>query len=78
MIRCAKCDNETRTSTLVTAAGEVMLAGTIGSDPQPIVAQVCTACGYVELYAPQPIGDTLVESSEAAEPAPETIPVPAV
>ena len=36
MIRCPKCDNDTRTSSLVTAQGEVMLAGTIGSDPQPI------------------------------------------
>jgi predicted nucleic-acid-binding Zn-ribbon protein len=55
MIRCAKCDNDTRTSGLMTASGEVMLAGTIGTDPQPIVAQVCTACGYIELYAPQPL-----------------------
>jgi predicted nucleic-acid-binding Zn-ribbon protein len=54
MIRCAKCDNDTRTSGLVTAQGEVMLAGTLSSDPQPILAQVCSACGYIELYAPQP------------------------
>lgn len=53
MIRCAKCDNDTRTSGLVTEHGTVMLAGTIGTDPQPILAQVCTACGYIELYAPQ-------------------------
>lgn len=55
MIRCAKCDNDTRTSALVTAQGDVLLAGTIGTDPQPISAQVCTACGYIELYAPQPV-----------------------
>lgn len=54
MIRCGKCDNDTRTSGLVTEQGAVMLAGTIGTDPQPILAQVCTACGYIELYAPQP------------------------
>lgn len=53
MIRCGKCDNDTRTSGLVTNEGPVMLAGTIGTDPQPILAQVCTACGYIELYAPQ-------------------------
>lgn len=53
MIQCAKCGNDTRTSTLITAMGEVMVAGTIGSDPQPISAQVCSACGYIELYAPQ-------------------------
>ena len=52
MINCPKCDNDTRTSSLVTAQGDVMLAGTIGTDPQPILAQVCTACGYIELYAP--------------------------
>jgi predicted nucleic-acid-binding Zn-ribbon protein len=55
MIRCAKCDNDTRTSGLITAAGEVLLTGTISADPQPIIAQVCTACGYIELYAPQPL-----------------------
>ena len=43
MIQCPKCDNDTRTSGLITAAGEVLLAGTISADPQPIVAQVCTA-----------------------------------
>jgi len=30
----------------------VILAGTIGTDPQAILAQVGTACGYIELYAP--------------------------
>lgn len=55
MIRCPKCDNDTRTSGLVTPQGEVMLAGTLSAPPQPIVAQVCTACGYIELYAPLPI-----------------------
>jgi predicted nucleic-acid-binding Zn-ribbon protein len=80
MIRCAKCDNDTRTSGLVTAAGEVLLAGTIGSDPQPIVAQVCTACGYIELYAPQPLSrsETVAQSKElsAAETTAST-PIPA-
>jgi hypothetical protein len=52
MIRCPKCDNDTRTSSLTTRQGEVMLAGTIGTDPQPILAQVCTACGSIELNAP--------------------------
>ena len=51
MISCPKCSNDTRTSGLVTAQGDVMLAGTIGTDPRPILAQVCTACGYIELYA---------------------------
>jgi predicted nucleic-acid-binding Zn-ribbon protein len=65
MIRCAKCDNDTRTSGLVTAGGEVLLAGTIGTDPQPVIAQVCTACGYIELYAPQPLSHQQVVTSSA-------------
>jgi predicted nucleic-acid-binding Zn-ribbon protein len=79
MIRCPKCDNDTRTSGLVTAAGEVLLAGTISADPQPIIAQVCTACGYIELYAPQPLSRTeavtereepvILETAEAPVPA---------
>jgi predicted nucleic-acid-binding Zn-ribbon protein len=81
MIRCAKCDNDTRTSGLVTAQGEVMLAGTLSSDPQPILAQVCSACGYIELYAPQPLNqpersrmqeETLLHESGSFE-----MPVPA-
>jgi len=67
MIQCAKCDNDTRTSGLVTAMGEVLLAGTLSADPQPIVAQVCTACGYIELYAPQPL--SRVEATQAEETA---------
>jgi predicted nucleic-acid-binding Zn-ribbon protein len=80
MIRCAKCDNDTRTSGLVTAAGEVLLAGTIGADPQPIVAQVCSACGYIELYAPQPLqrGETAAQEEQILEmPATADTPVPA-
>jgi len=70
MISCPKCENETRTSGLVTAQGEVMLAGTIGTDPQPILAQVCTACGYIELYAPQPLNqpERSARSEEKARP----------
>lgn len=67
MIQCAKCGNDTRTSTLITAMGEVMVAGTIGTDPQPVSAQVCTACGYIELYAPQPFNRP-VKAAEAAVP----------
>lgn len=81
MIRCAKCDNDTRTSGLVTAQGEVMLAGTIGADPQPILAQVCSACGYIELYAPQPIEQPARAESESLrmpEASPAEMPVPAV
>lgn len=74
MISCPKCDNDTRTSGLVTAQGDVMLAGTIGTDPRPILAQVCTACGYIELYAPLTLDqpETHVEES-IATPAPEMV-----
>jgi predicted nucleic-acid-binding Zn-ribbon protein len=75
MMICAKCGNTTRTSALVTAAGPVMLAGTLNTDQQPIEAQVCTACGYIELYAPQPIGETQFEKREVLE-EPTLTPVP--
>ena len=73
MIRCPKCDNDTRTSALVTQQGEVMLAGTLGTPPQPIVAQVCTACGYIELYAPMPFEQPQKVAQEELStlPAPE-------
>ncbi|MBC8162780.1 MAG: hypothetical protein H7Z42_16335 [Roseiflexaceae bacterium] len=80
MIRCAKCDNDTRTTTLVTAMGDVMVAGTIATDPQPISAQVCSACGYIELYAPQPFEQPEKSATQAATieeleamPAPGTL-----
>jgi predicted nucleic-acid-binding Zn-ribbon protein len=76
MIQCAKCGNDTRTSELVTPAGPVALAGTIGSDPQPILAQVCTACGYIELYAPQPVSDAL-GIAKARRPTAEPAAIPA-
>ena len=72
MISCPKCDNDTRTSGLVTALGEVMLAGTIGTDPRPILAQVCTACGYIELYAPLTLDQP--EASRAEERIPTAMP----
>ena len=75
MIRCPKCDNDTRTSSLVTAHGEVMLAGTIGTDPRPILAQVCTACGYIELYAPLQLDQPEISRAEEELPiaAPEVV-----
>jgi predicted nucleic-acid-binding Zn-ribbon protein len=75
MISCPKCDNDTRTSGLVTTQGEVMLAGTIGTDPRPILAQVCTACGYIELYAPLTLDqpETSRVQEELPLAAPETV-----
>jgi predicted nucleic-acid-binding Zn-ribbon protein len=75
MIMCAKCDNETRAAELVTAQGPVMLSGPQGSAPQPILAQACTACGYIELYGPQPIVDLAERREAALEPTP--VPAPA-
>jgi predicted nucleic-acid-binding Zn-ribbon protein len=72
MISCPKCDNDTRTSGLVTAQGDVMLAGTIGTDPRPILAQVCTACGYIELYAPLMLDQP--EAGQAEESIPNSAP----
>ncbi|MFO7167306.1 MAG: zinc ribbon domain-containing protein [Chloroflexota bacterium] len=77
MITCAKCGNDTRTSELITASGPVMLAGTVGSDPQPIFAQVCLACGYIELYAPQPVSDALgIETKAIEHREPAAVPEP--
>jgi len=74
MISCPKCDNDTRTSGLVTAQGDVMLAGTIGTDPRPILAQVCTACGYIELYAPLTLDQPETRAEESvAIAAPEMV-----
>jgi hypothetical protein len=43
-----------------------MLDGTIGTDPQPIIAQVCTACGFIELFAPIPLAnEQRIAESEA-------------
>jgi hypothetical protein len=73
MIICLRCENDTRTSALVTADGrELLVAGTIGTDPQPISAQVCTACGFIQLFAPQPTGDSLT-MREAAQAQPVTL-----
>jgi hypothetical protein len=62
----------------MTPQGEVMLAGTLGTDPQPILAQVCTACGYIELYAPIPFEQraTTAQAEELPERSglPEAIP----
>jgi predicted nucleic-acid-binding Zn-ribbon protein len=80
MIRCAKCDNDTRTSNLVTPAGEVLVSGTLGTAAQPIVAQVCSACGYIELYAPLPLGQSQTTASEeqlVPLDSPAEMPVPA-
>ncbi len=75
MINCPKCDNDTRTSALVTTQGDVMLAGTLGTDPRPILAQVCTACGYIELYAPLTLEQPETRSAEERVPsaAPEMV-----
>lgn len=74
MIRCPRCDNDTRTSELVTPQGPVMLAGTLGTQPIPVIAQVCTACGHIELFAPQPSSQPKVRHTEHAM---DQVPVPA-
>lgn len=70
MIVCLRCENDTRTTALVTADGrELLVAGTLATDPQPISAQVCSACGFIQLFAPQPIGNgTMALESEERVP----------
>jgi hypothetical protein len=53
VILCSRCDNETRTTALLTPMGEVRVSGPAGSEPLPISAQVCVACGHIDLFAPQ-------------------------
>lgn len=53
MVQCTKCGNETRTASLLVPMGEVLVSGPGGSEPLPISAQVCVACGHIDLYAPQ-------------------------
>jgi predicted nucleic-acid-binding Zn-ribbon protein len=77
MVRCPKCDNETRTSSLITAQGEVMLAGTLSANPQPILAQACTACGYIELYAPLQLDQPEIHAAREKIPHSELEQVPA-
>ena len=80
MIRCSRCENDTRTSELITAQGPVMVAGTLGTEPQPVIAQVCTACGFIQLFAPHPITTPAPQRAEQAdaEPLEERVPTPAV
>lgn len=77
MIKCPRCDNETWATQLTTANGPVMLAGPRGTPPQPISAQVCVACGHVDLYGPQPVidGTPVGETTPAEEPL--KVPAPA-
>lgn len=76
MIRCPRCDNETWATELITPNGPVMLAGPRGTPPQPISAQVCVACGHIDLYGPQPVldGTAVGETSTAEEPVPAPVP----
>ncbi|GEM_PF-1972137 len=52
-IQCNKCGNETRTAKLLTPMGEITVSGPAGSQALPVSAQVCVACGHIDLYAPQ-------------------------
>lgn len=76
MIRCSRCDNETWSSQLVTDQGPVMLAGPRDTAPQPVSAQVCVACGHIELYGPQPVVDEAAVTESTAVADPIVVPVP--
>lgn len=68
MIQCTKCGNETRTAALVVALGEVMVTGPGGTAPLPVSAQVCVACGHIDLYAPQMFEQPQAEAEAVARP----------
>jgi|HigsolmetaAR201D_1030396.scaffolds.fasta_scaffold72681_1 hypothetical protein len=75
MIMCSKCNNETRTAALLSPMGDIMVTGPAGSPPLPISAQVCIACGHIDLYAPQSFENSeLIEQERVPEPIPETAP----
>lgn len=81
MIMCSKCNNETRTASLLSAMGDIMVSGPAGSSPLPISAQVCVACGHIDLYAPQTFElSEHVQQEVVPEAVPEVAPenVPAV
>lgn len=83
-MECPKCTNTMATSALITPNGvEIMVAGTIATGPRPLSAQVCSACGFTELYAAQFTEDvrqaqaeaeTIAEIEAAAEVAPPAEP----
>jgi len=78
-MQCPKCTNDMATSALVTPLGaQVMVAGTMATGPRPLSAQVCSACGYTELYAAQFTEDMrqaqAAESQLIPESAPEGVP----
>ncbi len=72
-IQCNKCGNETRTAKLLTPMGEVTVSGPAGSDALPISAQVCVACGHIDLYAPQSF--ELPDHQQQEQTAPHAMPV---
>ena len=77
-MRCPKCDNHMTTSALVTPDGtQIMVMGTIASGHRPLSAQVCSACGFTELYAAQWTEEIQQAREEAAEIAPVLEAVPA-
>jgi hypothetical protein len=45
-----------------------MLAGTLSANPQPILAQACTACGYIELYAPLQLNQPQAHTAQEKVP----------
>jgi len=67
-IQCNKCGNETRTAKLLTPMGEITVSGPAGSKALPVSAQVCVACGHIDLYAPQ--GFELTDHKRKEEAAP--------
>lgn len=69
-IQCSKCGNETRTAKLLVPMGEVTVTGPAGIQPLPISAQVCVACGHIDLYAPQSF-----ELAEQKREEPQAIPL---
>ena len=75
-MQCPKCTNDMATSALVTPlGGQIMVAGTWATGMRPLSAQVCSACGYTELYAAQWTEDVRQAHAETqTAPMLETMP----
>jgi len=55
----------------------VMLDGPRGTPPQPVSAHACTACGHIELYAPQPVVDAAAVRPTTSAEELAAMPIPA-
>lgn len=54
IVKCDKCGGNVDVARVRTRGEEIELAGVFSLQISPVEARVCTACGYIELYAMRP------------------------